>query len=189
MPRIKFCDNERRSNVMARRYSSNPSGNMMTIVMGAIIVVVLALGVVAISGKVSTNLSQNRLNGNGTATVADVADQAGMEVEDYIKQYGLTDEDGVKGKDSVMDMADKLTLENFAKFAYGVELTDDEFDAFKQDQEIADDVTKDTKDSDVKDKFSLYESAKQAAEEAENSDSDDSVDVETSETGDTAGNE
>ncbi|MGN0180898.1 MAG: hypothetical protein ACI4DP_00545 [Candidatus Ornithomonoglobus sp.] len=146
---------------MARR---NASGSMMTVISVAIIVVVLALGVFAVSGKISTNINVNKAQ-KGDSSIGYAADQAGMELEDYLAQYGLT-ADEVKAKDSVMDVANKMTLENFAKFAWGVELTDEEFEAFKKDQEIGEDVTKDTKDEEVRNKFNTYESAKQAAEEA-----------------------
>lgn len=149
---------------MARRYSSNASGSMMTVISVAIIVVVLALGIFAVSGKISTNINVNKA-AKGDSSIGYAADQAGMELEDYLAQYGLTTDD-VKEKDSVIDAANKMTLENFAKFAWGVELTDEEFEAFKADQEIGDDVTKDTKDEEVREKFNTYESAKQAAEEA-----------------------
>lgn len=149
---------------MARRYSSNASGSMMTVISVAIIVVVLALGIFAVSGKISTNINVNKA-AKGDSSIGYAADQAGMELEDYLAQYGLTSDDA-KAKDSVMDVANKMTLENFAKFAWGVELTDEEFAAFKADQEIGDDVTKDTKDEEVRNKFNTYESAKKAEEEA-----------------------
>ncbi|MGN0163041.1 MAG: hypothetical protein ACI4EA_05595 [Candidatus Ornithomonoglobus sp.] len=153
---------------MARR---NASGSMMTVISVAIIVIVLALGVFAVSGKISTNINVNKA-AKGDSSIGYAADQAGMELEDYLAQYGLTT-DEVKEKDSVIDVANKMTLENFAKFAWGVELTDEEFEAFKADQEIGDDVTKDTKDEEVRSKFNTYESAKQAAEEAaENAEAD-----------------
>lgn len=153
------------------------NGNIMTIFCVAIIVIVLALGVVAISGRVSSNIDKNRA-AKGDSSIGYAADQAGMELNDYLAQYGLTTDD-VKAKDSVMDVANKMTLENFAKFAWGVELTDEEFAAFKADQEIAEDVTKDTMDAEVRDKFNVYESAKQAEEQA-------TADAENAETADTA---
>lgn len=153
------------------------NGNIMTIFCVAIIVIVLALGVVAISGRVSSNIDKNRA-AKGDSSIGYAADQAGMELNDYLAQYGLTTDD-VKAKDSVMDVANKMTLENFAKFAWGVELTDEEFAAFKADQEIAEDVTKDTMDAEVRDKFNVYESAKQAEEQA-------TAAAENAETADTA---
>lgn len=162
---------------MARRYSSNSSGNMMTVVSVTIIVVVIALGIFAVSGKVSTNINANKAS-SGNSTIGYAADQAGMELEDYLEQYGLTTDD-VKAKDSVVDVANKMTLENFSKFAWGVELTDEEFATFKADQDIAEDVTKDTMDADVREKFNTYESAKQAAEEAAEAAADEAADTNT----------
>lgn len=149
---------------MARRYSSNRSGNMMTVVSGAIIVVVLGLGIFAVSGKISNNINANKA-AKGDSSIEYYADQQGMELADFIEQYGLS-ADEVNPKDSIMDVAAKMTLENYSKFAWGTELTDDEFNAFKKDQEIADDVAKDTKDQEVITKYNSYMSAKQAAEEA-----------------------
>lgn len=155
----------------------------MTVISAAIIIVVLALGIFAVSGKISTNINVNKAS-QGDSTIGYAADQAGMELEDYLAQYGLTTDD-VKSKDSVIDAANKMTLENFAKFAWGVELTDEEFEAFKADQEIGEEVTKDTKDEEVRSKFNTYQSAKQAAEEAAKEDADnaetetDTVDTDT----------
>ena len=47
---------------MARRYSSNPAGNMINIVMVVIIVVVLGLGVFAVWDKLSTGIRQNQIS-------------------------------------------------------------------------------------------------------------------------------
>ena len=179
---------------MARKYSSNSSGNVMTVILVLIVVVVLGLGVFAVSSKVSDNLRQNRLDA-GSMKIADLADQAGMEVEDYLAEYGLTSEDGITGKSEPAEMAEKLTLENYSKFYWGREMTDDEFNGFKASQEIGDDVTKDTKDSEVKSKYNTYASEKQAEEQAAEQaaqesaaagEADTSVDVTTDEAAESA---
>ena len=46
------------------------------------------------------------------------------------------------------------------------ELTDEEFAEFKTANEIAEDVTKDTKDKDVKDKYAAFASQKISEEQA-----------------------
>lgn len=140
---------------MARRYSSNPAGNMINIVMVVIIVVVLGLGVFAVWDKLSTGIRQNQISNGGEYTVAEVADQQGMEVEDFLTYYGVSAEDGITEKSSVSEMGDKLTLENYIKLNFG-SYTEDDFTAFKAEQGLGDDITKDTKDSDVKMQFASY---------------------------------
>lgn len=147
------------------------SFNLMNVVSVLVIAVVLGLGIWAVSGTVSENLNANRLADTSNWKIADYADQAGMSVDEYTAQYDLTPEDGITGKSTVMEMLDKLTLENYASYACGRELTDEEFAEFKTANEIAEDVTKDTKDKDIKDKYAVFASQKlseeQAAAEAE----------------------
>lgn len=150
---------------MARKYSSNPSGNMLTVIMGLIIVAVLALGIFAVSGKISKNVRQNRAN-SADARVGDLADKSGMELEDYLEQYGLNADSGITAKSTPQEMADKLTLEHYSAFYYGIELTDDELAAFKKDQEISDEVAKDSADAEIKSKYDVYAQAKLQAEQA-----------------------
>lgn len=148
---------------MARGRSKSP----MPIVLAAVVAVVLALAVVAVWNPISTGVRNRSMNNGGTiSNVADIADKSGMEVEDFIAQYGLTAEDGITGKSEIQEMANKLTLENYSKFYWGIELTDEEFDAFKAKAELGDDVAKDSKDSEVKSKFDTYASEKQAEEQA-----------------------
>jgi hypothetical protein len=150
---------------MSRKFSSNSSGNVFMIPLVLIVVVVLGLGIYAVSGKISGNVRQNRIDG-GNSRVEDIADQSGMEIDDFLAQYGLTSEDGITGKSTPTEMAQKLTLENYSSFMWGRELTDDEFNEFKTSQEIGDDVTKDTVDSEVKSKYDAYAYEKNAEEEA-----------------------
>lgn len=140
---------------MARRYSSNPSGSMINIVMAIVIIAVLGLGIFAVWGKVSDGIRQNQINNGGEYTVAEVADQQGMEVNDFLAYYGLSEEDGITEKSGITEMGDKLTLENYIKLNFG-SFTEDDFNAFKAEQGLGDDITKDSMDSDVKTQYASY---------------------------------
>ena len=142
------------------------SFNLMNVVSVLVIAVVLGLGIWAVSGTISGNLETNRLADTSNWKIADYADQAGMSVDEYIAEYDLMPEDGITGKSTPMEMLDKLTLENYASFGFGRELTDEEFAEFKTANEIAEDVTKDTKDKDVKDKYAAFASQKISEEQA-----------------------
>lgn len=162
---------------MARRYSSNPSGNMINIVMAIIIIAVLGLGVFAVWDKVSDGIRQNQINNGGEYTVAEIADQQGMEVSDFLTYYGVSEEDGITEKSGITEMGDKLTLENYIKLNFG-SFTEDDFNAFKAEQGLGDDITKDTKDSDVKTQYASYLYQKQVEASATES-ADSSADVTT----------
>ncbi len=158
-----YPKNERSKQNMARGFSSNRSGGGINVIMGIVIAAVLVLAVIAVWGPIKENYRTNSIN-SGTANynAGEIADQMGMEFEDFLNYYDLTPEDGITEKSDVNEVADKMTLANMSQFYWGVELTDDVFAEFKADQGIADDVTKDTKDADVKDKYNQYQSAKQA---------------------------
>lgn len=142
------------------------SFNLMSLVSVLVIVVVLGLGIWAVSGTISENLDANRLADTSNWKIADYADQAGMSVDEYTAQYDLTEEDGITGKSTPQEMLDKLTLEHYASFGFGRELTDEEFTEFKTANEIAEDVAKDTKDQEIKDKYAEFASKKIAEEQA-----------------------
>ncbi len=142
------------------------SFNLMNLVSVVAIAVVLGLGIWAVSGTVSENLETNRLADQSNWKIADYADQSGMSVEEFIAQYDLTAEDGITAKSTPLEMLDKLSLEHYASFGMGRELTDEEFAEFKKANEIAEDVTKDTKDKDIKDKYATFASQKMAEEQA-----------------------
>lgn len=158
-----YPKNERSKQNMARRFSSNRSGGGINVIMGVVIAAVLVLAVVAVWGPIKENYRTNSIN-SGTANynAGEIADQMGMEFEDFLNYYDLTAEDGITEKSDVNEVADKMTLENMSQFYWGVELTDEVFAEFKADQGIGEDVAKDTKDADVKDKYNQYQSAKQA---------------------------
>lgn len=101
---------------MKNSHKSTPADKMVVAVMVIIIAAVLAVGGYAVYGKVSKNLETKAIEENGAAkTVSYLADQAGMSVDEYLAEYGLTDA-GFDGKTTESDMVSKMTLENLAKY-------------------------------------------------------------------------
>lgn len=142
----------------------NSSVSTLTIVMIVVIAAVFALGVWAVWGTISTNVRNNQLSNGAEPTVAELADQSGMEVEDFLAQYGVSDK-GLNGKSLLSEMTDPMTLSNYASFM-GISLTEADFAEFKSENEIGDDVTMDTTDADIKSKYYMYEYQKQMEEQA-----------------------
>lgn len=134
--------------------------------MTLIILVVLALGVYAVYGTFAEKFASKKLSEatervqSGEATVSELADVEGMTVDELLESYGLTEEDDIDGKNSMMDMVQKLTLEKYCQMA-GVEFDEADFAAYKAENSLGDDVTKDTKDEDVKTGYAMYVYQKQ----------------------------
>lgn len=173
---------------MAKRYSSNTSGNSLMIVMIVVIVAVLALGIWAVWGTISTNVRNNQLANGAEPTVEELSDQSGMEIDEFLAQYGVADQ-GLDGSSLMSEMTDPMTLTNYASFM-GVSLTEDDFADFKTTNEIADDVTMDTTDPDIKSQYYMYayqkqmeeQAAEQAASEASADTADTAADTATTDT-------
>lgn len=173
---------------MAKRYSSNTSGNSLMIVMIVVIVAVLALGIWAVWGTISTNVRNNQLANGAEPTVEELSDQSGMEIDEFLAQYGVADQ-GLDGSSLMSEMTDPMTLTNYASFM-GVSLTEDDFADFKTKNEIADDVTMDTTDPDIKSQYYMYayqkqteeQAAEQAASEASADTADTAADTATTDT-------
>lgn len=173
---------------MAKRYSSNTSGNSLMIVMIVVIIAVLALGIWAVWGTISTNVRNNQLANGAEPTVEELSDQSGMEIDEFLAQYGVADQ-GLDGSSLMSEMTDPMTLTNYASFM-GVSLTEDDFADFKTKNEIADDVTMDTTDPDIKSQYYMYayqkqteeQAAEQAASEASADTADTAADTATTDT-------
>lgn len=154
----------------------------MVTAMAAIVVVVLGLGIAAISPKLSENISKNRelaaqeaqynemmaVSGRimqRTSNIAEMADVSGMETDEFIKKFGL--EDSEFNRDTEQAEFDaKTTLSKYVEFYNGSAPTDTEWTEFKAAKDVADDVTTDTKDETVKADYLSYIAEKKAAEEA-----------------------
>lgn len=145
--------------------------DLSVVIMVLVIVAVAVLGGFAIAPTIKTSLEEKNTQEiserimNGTATVADYADISGMEIDEFLGQYGLTAEDADKDS-NIMTLGDKMTLENYCTFM-GLTYTDEALEAYKAENEDAKDITKDTKDSELKSGFATYLQEQQAEAEAE----------------------
>lgn len=82
-----------------------------------IIAVVLGLGGYAVYGKISKNLQTKAIEeNNAEKTVSYLADQAGMSVDEYLAEYGLSGTEGIDGKTTESEMVSKMTIGNLAKY-------------------------------------------------------------------------
>ena len=158
-------------NFTSKKITSKVSGNSITKLMIAIIVVVLVLGAVAVAGVIKDGAKkrkhealQEKLN-SFSATIGERADSLGMEFDEFLNYYGIKDA-ALNEKDEEQKAYEQMTLKNYVKFYIGSELTDSEFDEFKKSQGVADDVTIDTTDAAVKTQYMLYYQEKQNAASA-----------------------
>ncbi len=111
----------------------------VNVVIALIIIAFVVLGVLAIRDKISIapkNEADDTTSTDTTQTVQQLADTAGMSVEDYLAQYGLTLSDELTAESSENDMINDMTIENYAK--YGDMETEDLL------QGLSENVTKDT---------------------------------------------
>lgn len=158
--------------IMAKKFTSNTSGNNMSKIMIAVIAVVLALGVFAVAGVIRDGAKkrahealEEKLN-SFSATIGERADSMGMEFDEFLAYYGIEDAD-LKANDEEQKAYEQMTLKNYVKFYMGSELTESEFEAFKASAEVADDVTIDTTDAAVKTQYMLYYQEQQNAASAQ----------------------
>ena len=149
---------------MAKKYGANNTGGNLNFIMIAVIAVVLALGIYAIYNSVHKTRKQDKLD-NYNATIAQRADTLGLEADEFLKLYGLSDS-GLKGSDSEQTAYEKMTLANYVKYSSGSELTDADLEEFKEkmgDQLGDVEVAPDSTDMTLKGLYSSY--AQQKAEE------------------------
>ena len=156
---------------MAKKFTSNTSGNNLSKIMIAVIVVVLALGVFAVAGVVRDGAKrrahealEEKLN-SFSATIGERADSLGMEFDEFLDYYGIKDAD-LKANDEEQKAYEQMSLKNYVKFYIGSELTEEEFKEFKTSEDVGDDVTIDTTDTTVKTQYMLYYQEKQNAASA-----------------------
>ena len=152
---------------MAKQYSGGNQRDGMGFIMIAVIVIVIILGVIAVYKSISTTKKKDKLD-NYNATITERADTLGMEADEFLALYGLSDS-GLKGSDSEQDAYDKMTLANYVKYSSGTELPEADLDDFKKamgDQLGDAEVTLDTTDMNVKAMYSSYAQQKQEEEQA-----------------------
>ena len=146
--------------------------DISVIVMVVVVIAVAVLGAFAIAPTIKDSMANKdaqklaeRMQ-NGTATVSDMANSAGMKYDEFIAQYDLKPEDIDEDAD-MNAFAEKLSLKHYCEFA-GLTYTDEALEAYKAENEDAKDLTADTTDMDAKVAFAqhLYalEQAAQATE-------------------------
>lgn len=146
-------------------------GNGLKWISFAVIAAVLALGVYAVWGTLSTNVASNKAEEttsriqNGTATVEELADMNGKTVDELLATYEIAEDAGIDGDSSMMELADKMTLKKYCEF-FGLTYTDEDFAEYKAEQKLGDDVTVDTVDTEIKSGFATYVMDKQNAAQA-----------------------
>ena len=136
------------------------------------VVIVLGLGVFAVygtfadmAGKKADEKLSERIQ-SGEATVTELADAQGMNADEFIKAYNLSDEDGINADSSMTEFSEKITLKQFCEFA-GISYTDFDFDMYKVQAGLGDDVTAETTDMNIKSGFASYMYEKEQQEAAQ----------------------
>ena len=156
----EFCKMGRRNN-----------GFGLTGIMVVIIAVVLVLGIIAVSQVVGekrkARLAEERAAriADGTAVISELADSEGYTLDEFLAMYGLSDS-GVSGNERIYDVMDKLTIANYVKLQTGAALTEEELAELKTAKGLADDVTLDSTDNDVKTAYDSYKAEQDAAAQA-----------------------
>ncbi len=151
--------------------SNNSGKNKLSIIMAAVVAVVLVLGVVAIYEPVKTSITQNKQEellmrlAMRTGTVSDIADFSGMSVDELLSSFGVAEE-GITADTDMKDFENAMTFAKYCEYM-GLVYTDEDFAAYKAENNLGDDVTVDTKDPEVKTGFATYMNEKQQAAEAE----------------------
>lgn len=149
---------------------NNSGKSKLPLIMALVVAVVLVLGVFAVYEPLKTSITQNKQEdmfmrlSTGTGTVSDIADLSGMSVDELIAAYGVA-EDGITGDTNMKDFENAMTFTKYCEYM-GLVYTDEDFAAYKAENNLGDDVTVDTKDPEVKTGFATYMNEKQQAEEA-----------------------
>lgn len=88
---------------------------MINVIIAVVLIAVIALAGYAIYDKISSNIIQTEIeNGEREATVGYLAEQAGMSIEDYLAQYGVS---GLGKNATEQEMTDMMTVDNYVKYA------------------------------------------------------------------------
>lgn len=126
------------------------SDKLVTLIIVIAIIAVLGLGVYATYGKISKNITDNKIaSGEIAETVSHAAEAAGMSVEEYLADYGLTVSDEVNGDTPVSDLYGYMTFENYMNMANEGNEEPVDIDSIIAEWGLTDKVTKDTQWKDV----------------------------------------
>ena len=116
----------------------------MSLILVVIIIVVLAIGVFAVYGKVSDDAFKRSVeNGTAPQTVATLARQEGQSVDEFLKSYDMTD-GTITGDSSQEDFYNYMSVEKYAAYQGS------DFDTFISQNGLEGKVEKTTKMSDAK---------------------------------------
>lgn len=116
----------------------------------AVIVIVVAafivLGVFAVKDRISLKPQVETMPEQTEVTVEQLADEAGMSVEDYLAQYNLTLSDTLTKDTSQYEMMDMMSIENYFKYnaEQNPEMEQQSVDEIIAQYKLQDKVTKDT---------------------------------------------
>ena len=128
---------------MAKGKASS-SDKTMSLILGVVIIVVLAVGVFAVYGKISDDAFKKSVeNGTAPQTVATLARQEGQSVDEFLKSYDMTD-GTINGDSSQEDFYNNMSVEKYAAYQGS------DFDTFISQNGLEGKVEKTTKMSDAK---------------------------------------
>lgn len=119
------------------RKQTNSADRTLNIIIVSVIIIVLGLGGYAVGTKISENLKNRVDEPEQTYTLQNVAVANGMTVDQYLAEYGVTDQE-FTGETSFAEVANKMTLENYAK-AQGIDVA-----TLREEYVLPDSVSNDT---------------------------------------------
>ena len=126
---------------MSEKKKLSSADKLVNVVIAVAIAAFVVVGVYATYGKVAEGIADKKiLNGEQEPTVKYLAKQAGLSVEDYLAQYGLTLSDTITEKTTESEMTDNMSVEHYLTYT-GMAQTAEEV---IEDAGLKDTVTKDT---------------------------------------------
>lgn len=141
--------NEGRYKIMNQngKRRATSADKMINVVIVIVVAAFIVLGVFAVKDKISLKPNNEETAPEQTeTTVAQLADTAGMSVEDYLAQYNLTLSDTLTPDTTETEMLDMMSIENYLK--YNAEQNPDAqqqtADEIINQYKLQDKVTKDT---------------------------------------------
>ncbi len=93
------------------------SDKIINLVIALVVIVFVVVGVYATYGKISEGIKDKAIeSGEAEATVAYIAKQSGMSIEDYLAQYGLSVNETINENTTESVMVENMTIENYALY-------------------------------------------------------------------------
>lgn len=125
----------------AGKKKSSPADKAVNAVICLIVIAFVAVGAYATWGKLSEGMKYKAIeSGEKEATVEYLAEKSGMEVEDFLTQYGLALSDTINKDTTESEVIDNMTLENYVKYTGGEQSAEEMIEGTG----LKDKVTKDT---------------------------------------------